>query len=283
MEYTNPGNHKNDGNNAKQEKMRMSDRFITAMFLPKEYGKLLNLKTGRIISYFILLILLVSVIQYAIPALGAIAGMGGVKNIILNEIPEFSLKDGKFSYAEKVEQRDENAGVYFLVDTSVNAFTKEDVPEDVVEAVMVSSTNILVYNSVSGLGGMVQEDTFDRYKELTITNQTVADADIIIYIAMFFAFIILYVMAFIKYLFSGLFYAVVMYLLTKTMLMETGFGTIYKIALFAQSTGAVVVAVTYCINSALFILAGSAFNMLITIIIMNKALLQMKIERDGAV
>lgn len=283
MEYTTPVNDKNNGNNAKQEKMRMSDRFITAMFLPKDYGKLLKLKTGRIISYFLLLLLLVSVIQYVIPTLGAIAGMGGVKNIILNEIPEFSLKDGKFSFAEKLEQEDENTGVYLLVDTSVNKFTKDDIPEDVVEAIMVSSTNILVYNSVSGLGGMVQEDTFDHYKELTITNKTVADASIIIYIAMFFAFIILYVMTFVKYLFSGLFYAVVMYLLTKTMLMETEFGAIYKVALFAQSTGAIVVAVTYCINSTLFILAGSAFNMLITIIIMNKALLQMKMEQDKTI
>ena len=280
MEHTNTANNHNA---AKPNNMRMTDRFLTAMFLPKEYGKLLSLKIGKMICYLFLLLLLVSVIQYAIPALGAIAGLGGVKNIVLNEIPEFSLKAGKFSYAGRVEQQDDNSGVYFLMDTSTDKFTKDDIPEDAMEAILVSSTNILVCNNISGLGGIVQEDTFDHYKDFTITNQTVADSSAILYIAMFFMFILLYVMTFIKYLFSGLFFAVVMYLLTRTMLMEMEFGKVYKVALFAQSTGAIVIAITYCINTTLFILAGSAFNMLITVIIMNRALIHLKMEQDTAI
>lgn len=281
MEYTNPVNNKSNEQKEKQERMKMSDRFITAMFLPKEYDKLLKLKMGKMISYFLVLVLLVSIIQYAIPTLGAVAGMGGIKNIILNEIPDFSLKDGRFSYDEKVEKLDEEAGIYFMVDTSVDKFTREDVPDDVIEAIMVSNSNMLVYNKISGLGGITQEETFDHYKDFTITNQTVADASLAIYLTMLFIFIMLYVMLAVEYLFSGLFYALVMYLLTKTMLMEMNFGTVYKIALFAKSTGAIVMAITYCINNNLFILAGSSFNMLLTIIIMNKVLLQMKLKQDS--
>lgn len=283
MEYTNQMKNKSDEGRQEQEGMKISDRFITAMFLPKEYGKLLKLKKGKIISYFFLLLLLVSTIQYAIPTLGAIVGMGGIKNIILNEIPDFSLKDGKFSYNEKIEKRDDESGVYFLVDTSVQRFTKEDVPEDVVEAIMVSNTNMLVYNNISGLGGIVQEENFERYKEFSITNQTVADADIVLYLAMLPVFVMLCIVLAVEYLFSGLFYALVMYLLTKTMFMKMDFGTVYKIALFAKSTGAIVMAVTYCINNTLFILAASSFNMLITIIIMNKALVQIKLKQDSGV
>lgn len=282
MEYINPVNGDNNEDRAKKNPMRMSDRFLTAMFLPKEYRTLLELKMSKMVNYLCLLMLLVSVIQYAIPALGAIAGMGGIKNIILNEIPEFSLKEGIFSYDGKVEKLDESAGVYFLIDTSVERFTKDDIPEDIVEAILVSSTNILVCNNISGLGGVVQEDTFGHYKDFVITNQTIADASSIIYVMMFFVFVLLYILTFVKYLFSGLFYAFVMYLLTRTMLMKTEFGKIYKTALFAQSTGAIVIAVTYCINTTIFILAGSAFNMLITVIIMNKALIQMKMEQDTA-
>ncbi len=280
MEDINSVNSDNNKDCKKENPMRMSDRFLTAMFLPKEYGKLLELKMGKVVSYLFLLLLLVSVIQYAIPVLGAIAGMGGIKNIIMNEVPEFSFKEGIFSYDGKVEKLDESAGVYFLVDTSVDRFTKEDVPEDIVEAILVSSTNILVCNNIAGMGNVIQEDTFDYYKDFVVTNQTMADLSSVIYIVIFFVFILLYILTFIKYLFSGLFYAFVMYLLTRTMLLEMEFGKIYKIALFAQSIGAVVIAVTYCINTAIFILAGSAFNMLITVILMNKALLQMKIEQD---
>lgn len=279
MEYTNyeENEHSDDGS----QRMGIADRFITAMFLPKEYGKLLRLKTGKVVVYLILLILLTSVIQYAIPALGAIAGLGGIKNIVLNEIPDFALTEGSFSFGERLEKKDEDMGVYVLVDTSKEKFTKEDIPDGMMEAVMVSKSNILVYNNVTGIGGMLQEDTFDRYKGITFTNETVAGGVNWIYGILAFLFAGLYAAAFIKYLFMGLFYAVVMYLLSKTMMMDLTFGKVYKIALFAQSVGAIVMAVVYCIGSPLFILTGSAFNMLVTVILMNKALVYMKLESEA--
>ncbi|MDE6760642.1 MAG: DUF1189 domain-containing protein [Lachnospiraceae bacterium] len=263
------------------KKMGIADRFITAMFLPKEYGSLLRLKAGKIISYLILLILLTSLIQYAIPALGAITGLGGLKNIILNEIPDFALEEGKFSFGEKLERKDTNLGVYVLVDTDKEKFTKDDIPDGMMEAVLVSSTNILLYNNVAGIGGMLQEDTFDHYKSITITNQTIANGVNWIYAILILLFVSMYIGAFIKYLFAALLYSAVMYLLSKTMMMELTYGTVYKIALFAQSVGAIVMAVVYCIGSPLFILTGSAFNMLVTVILMNKALVQMKLENEA--
>lgn len=263
------------------KKMGIADRFITAMFLPREYGSLLRLKAGMIIGYLILLILLTSVIQYVIPVLGAITGLGGIKSIILNEIPDFALEGGRFSFGEKLERKDTNLGVYVLVDTEKEKFTKEDIPDGMAEAILVSSTNILLYNSVMGIGGTLQEDTFDHYKSITITNQTIANGVNWIYAILILLFVSMYIGALIKYLFTALFYSAVMYLLSKTMMMELTFGTVYKIALFAQSVGAVVMAVVYCIGAPLIILTGSAFNMLVTVIIMNKALVQMKLEHEA--
>lgn len=279
MEYTNYEG--NEQPKKESQKMGMADCFITAMFLPKEYGNLLRLKLGKIVVYLIFLIFLTSLIQYAIPALGAIAGLGGIKNIVLSEIPDFALTEGSFSFGERLEKKDEEMGVYILVDTSKEKFTKDDIPDGMMEAIMVSKSNILVYNNVTGIGGMLQEDTFDHYKGITLTNQTIANGVSWIYAILAFVFVSLYVAAFIKYLFIGLFYAVVMYLLSKTMMMELTFGKVYKIALFAQSVGAVVMAVVYCIGSPLFILTGSAFNMLVTVIIMNKALVYMKLESEA--
>lgn len=279
MEYTNYEEDKHSENSTK--KMGIADRFITAMFLPKEYGSLLQLKVGKIVSYIILLIFLTAVIQYAIPALGAITGLGGIKNIILNEIPDFALEEGRFFFGEKLERKDTNLGVYVLVDTDKEKFTKEDIPDGMMEAVLVSSTNILLYNNVVGIGGMLQEETFDRYKAVTITNQTIANGVNWIYAILILLFVSMYIGALIKYLVTALFYAAVMYLLSKTMMMEVTFGKVYKIALFAQSVGSIVMAIVYCIGAPLFILTGSAFNMLVTVILMNKALVQMKLEHEA--
>lgn len=282
MEDMNSANSNETNQNEDENKMSMADRFVTAMFLPKEYSKLLQLKTSKVAGYLVLLLFLIAFIQYAIPALGALAGMGGVKDIILNQIPEFSLENGVFELGEVYEKKDENMGVYILVDTSKKTVSKEDVPEDMMEAILVSKNNMIVYNNVTGLGSNYAEEKFATYKDITINNQTIADASGVIYFILGCVFVILLIGVVVKYFFMALFYSVIMYLLSKTMMMDLTFGRVYKIALFAMSIGAIVVAVSYCINSPLFILASSGFNMLITVIIMNKALFQMKIEESGA-
>lgn len=277
MDYTNPENNNQD----EQQRMSMADRFITAMFTPKEYGKLLQLKSGSVIGFLALVIFLVSFIQYAIPTLGAVAGMGGIRNMIENQIPQFSLKDGVFTLDEKIEQQDNSMGVYILVDTSKKKFTKDDIPANVVEAIMVSKSNVLLYNEVTGIGKLVQEEKFSDYKELTISNATLADASAMFYVMVVIVYLFVYLFVLAKYLFAAIFYAVVIYLLSKTMMMELTFGKVYEIALFAQAFGSIVMAVTYCIGSVMLVLTGSAFNMLVTVILMNKAIMTMKMEQDA--
>ncbi len=277
MDYTNP----EMDNQNEQERMSMADRFITAMFTPREYGKLLRLRSGSVIGFLVLVSFLISFIQYAIPTLGAVAGMGGIRNIVENQIPQFSLKNGEFTLDEKIEKQDNSVGVYVLVDTSKKKFTKEDIPANVVEAILVSKSNILLYNEVTGVGKLVQEEKFSDYKNLTISNTTLADASTMFYIMMVVVYVFVYLFVLVKYLFTAVFYAVVMYLLSKTMMLDLTFGKVYKIALFAQAFGSIVMAVTYCIGSAILVLTGSAFNMLVTVILMNKAIMTMKMEQDA--
>ena len=207
--------------------------------------------------------------------------MGGIRNIVENQIPQFSLKNGEFTLDEKIEKQDNSVGVYVLVDTSKKKFTKEDIPANVVEAILVSKSNILLYNEVTGVGKLVQEEKFSDYKNLTISNTTLADASTMFYIMMVVVYVFVYLFVLVKYLFTAVFYAVVMYLLSKTMMLDLTFGKVYKIALFAQAFGSIVMAVTYCIGSAILVLTGSAFNMLVTVILMNKAIMTMKMEQDA--
>ncbi|MDE5778286.1 MAG: DUF1189 domain-containing protein [Lachnospiraceae bacterium] len=266
-------NSENQQNAELKEKVGMADCFVISMFSPKEYGKLIKLGTGRVAFYLVLLTLLVSVIQYAIPVLSAVAAMGGMKEIIMNEVPEFSLENGKFSFSEKLEQSDEQAGIYMIVDTDVREYTKKDVPAHTIEAIMVSESNILAYNSLAGLGGMTEETRFSDFKDLTMDNVKLADMSGLIYAGMAVIFVFIWLFVFAKHMLVALFYSVVILFLTKSMMADASFGKTYKVALFAQSIGAVVMAVTYCINNSLFIMAGSIFNIFITVAIMNRALI----------
>ncbi len=256
---------------AAPENMSMADRFITAMFLPGEYPSLMKLTMGRIISYLTVLILLVSLIQYGIPMLASIAGHGGVRNYIIEELPEFSFENGKFTLADKLEVKDNDAGVYILVDTSVDKFTEDDVATDMAEVFLVSNTNMLMYNNVMGVGGVVQEQELSKFGDMSFNNESIAKFAPVIYICMIFSFVLLYVLTFIKYLITGFFYALIMYMISKLMTGKATLGVMYKIAIFAQSIGVIVVAVADFIGAPVLMMAGSTFSMLVTVLIMNRA------------
>lgn len=262
-------NTNNSDDNSK--KMSMADRFITAMFLPGEYPALIRLTAGKIISFLIFLILLLSLIQYGVPALAALVGYGGVRGFIIDEMPDFSLQNGVFFVSEKYEWDDSDAGIYMLIDTDKESFTEDDVDKDMLQVMLVSRSNILMYNNITGMTGLVQEQKFSELSGITIDNESVANMAPLIYIGMFITFVVLYLFTLIRYIISALFYALILYMLSRIMSGGLSFGKIYKIALFAQTIGAIVSAVANFIGTPVFIMAGSTFAMIVTVLIMNRA------------
>ena len=258
---------KNPGN------MKLSECFMTAMFAPREYrSSLLKLPTKKMVGYFLCLILLLTVIQSVIPTAGAIAGMGGFRKIIMERIPDFELKDGTFYLDDRIEIDDEQSGMYVLIDTNVDKFTEDDVNSgtDVFETILVSRSNMIVSNSAAGMGIMSQEYKFSDFGDLQITNETLADMEPLYYMMMFFIFIAVYIAMGVKYMFSALFFAAFIFFMTKMMMLDAGFGETYQVAMYAKTIGSIVEAVTYCIGSPLLMMAGSVFNMFVTLMIMNR-------------
>ena len=76
------------------------------------------------------------------------------------------------------------------------------------------------------------------------------------------------------------FCAAVMMVLAKVMLDKITFGEIYKISLYAYSVGALVMAITICIGIPTIALAGEAFGIFITMVIINRVLLKKKAEKE---
>lgn len=261
-----------------EEKFTLIDSLITAMFVPKEYNKLLKLSVGKITRYVFVVLLLVCLIRYAVPVLGSIAGLGGMEGILMNETPQFALEDGKFSYEEKVEQIDEASRICLIVDTTVDEYTKEDVPANMLQAVLVSENNMLVYNSLYGMGAMVESQRFEDLKELTITNQTVADMSGFLYAGLIFLFLVVWFASVIEYLLMAFFYGGITYVFLKALIPNLTFGTAYKTAVFAQTIGLIVESITCSLGIETLYMAGGFFNVLVTVSLMNKVLVRFKIN-----
>ncbi len=258
----------------KDNDLTMVDRFLIAMLSPKEYGRLLREKTGKLVQFLSLLIFIVTMFRIVIPTLAFVAGMGGVKNIIINEIPDFSLENGRFTLEERIEKEDEVSGIYVLCDTEVEKFTKADIPENVVEAVLISKSNMLVYNEITGMTGAVQDTAFSDFKEFTINNRLVADKAGLIYFLMGIIFLAAFFIEAFAYMMLGLFFSLFMFLFAGTFRLgaPVSFGRIYKTSIYAQTIGTIVYAVACCTGNSIFILAGSIFQCTVSIYIMQKVL-----------
>lgn len=258
------------------EKITVADRFLIAMFSPKEYGKILKEKTNKAVWFTILLIFLCTMIRYVIPTVALIAGMGGMKDIIINEVPEFSLENGEFILEKRIEKDDELSGVYVLIDTDVKKFTNDDVPKGVVEAVLISKTNMLVYNEYTGFTGETQEALFSEWKDITITNKTIIDNVGFVYFGIVTMLIVMYFFELSKYLMMGLFYSLFMLVYVKMFMLPTSFGQVFKTSVYAQAIGTLVYAITCCIGNATLMFAGNVFEILITFSIMRKVIFPIK-------
>ncbi len=267
--------NENISKSKKEEKCTLIDCMIIAMFSAKEYPKLLKLSKRKVVWYIVIVSLLIGVVQYAIPVLGSLAGLGGVEGIFTHEVPEFSLQDGELYVEERIENADEVTGVYLLIDTTVDTFTKKDVPGNMMQAVLISKSNILVYSSVYGMGAMVEEEKFESLKDVVFSNQTVIDYSAAIYISLLFAFIGMWIFVALEYLLTALFYAGFMYLLLKGIMPELTFATVYKVFLFAQTIGAIAVAISYCLGSSMLFMAAGFFRVIVTLAMSNKVLLGM--------
>lgn len=258
------------------EKITVADRFLIAMFSPKEYGKILKEKTNKAVWFTILMIFLCTMIRYVIPTVALIAGMGGMKDIIINEVPEFSLGNGEFTLEKRIEKDDELSGVYVLIDTDVKKFTNDDVPNGVIEAVLISKTNMLVYNEYTGFTGETQEVLFSEWKDITITNKTIIDNVGFVYFGIVIMLISMYFFELGKYLMMGLFYSLFMLVYVKMFMLPTSFGQVFKTSVYAQAIGTLVYAITCCIGNATLMFAGNVFEILITFSIMRKVIFPIK-------
>jgi len=258
---------------SKNEKVTMADRFLIAMFSPKEYDKLLKLPMKNVITFLLCLISLLTIVQAVIPTFGAVAGMGGMKNLILNRIPDFELKDGKFFYADRYEVNDEQSGIYILVDTDQEEFVDSDLKREAntVETILVSRTNMLVSNYIGGVEALRQNYQFKDFGDFYVSNESLTNYIPFFYLCMIIGCVFSFFILLIRYLVSALCYAAFIYAIERFLLQKTiQFGQTYLVAIFAKTVGTIVLAVAICAGTTLIIMAADSFAVFTTVIIMNK-------------
>lgn len=264
----------------KEKKLYILDYFKIALFMPRKYKVLLKQSDWGLVKYLLVVGLIMTMMQGVIPALGAVVGLGGLDQIILYQMPDFSFKDGELSIDGKFEFDEKEVSTYYLIDTSVEHFDEEDIPDGMIQVFLISRTNMLLYNRISGMPPTIQEEKFSDYKEINLDNKKLTKWKPLIYVCFVIYMIIFFVMLMIKYLVTALIFAGFNMLYVKLLASPISFGNVFKIALYAQTVCGIYESIaTYGTSSGLQVLAITCGTILM-IFLMNRAIVNIAMPKN---
>ena len=242
-----------------QEKISFTEQIRIALSKPTWYKSLFQQSVGKHIAYFLVLLVLITVIQYVIPTTAYIQSVGGLEPLLMEVIPTFSLENGELTVDQVVEI--EQNGVRMVIDTSVDAYKQEDaieVAKEVEDAMpvvyLVSRTNIACNQVTAPLSiasfGEISFDNRDLYQ--------IAPVYLVTYGITFFFYNI------VAYVISALFFALFGYLMNRVLKLNLKFGQIFVIAMYAKSIEILIESVLQVVGMPLLYYIGSIVGIFIT-------------------
>lgn len=242
-----------------KEDISFTEQIRIALSKPLWYKSLFQQSLKKHVCYFLILIVLTTVIRSVIPTAAYIQSVGGLQRLLLEGIPTFSFTNGELTVDEVVDI--ERNGVQLYIDTSKESYTLEDakaaaagMDDSFALVYLVSRTN-MVCNQVS------VPYSFQELQGFTLDNQIVYQiAPAYLIFSVLFAFF--YNMA--AYLFSALFFAVFGYLINRVLNLKLRFGQIYLIAMYAKSVQILLEAVLEVAGFSLLYYIGSIAGIFIT-------------------
>ena len=253
------------------------DQLVYAIAKPQKYYMLSGLKKKKIIGYFICLMFLLTVVAVGIPFAGYISSMGGFSTFFTEKIPAFVLENSELEMDGVVEINQN--GTQFIVDTSVEAFTEEDVDSAYQASILISKTNVL-----EQAGDMVQIFTFEELSQefaalginLYIDNQTLVGLVHYIYVFLVVFFLCSVVGITLSYMISGLLFAFCGQSFNLMTGIKLSFGKVYLIALYAQTAMSLLNYISNYISSGFVVMIIWMVGMMLTLRLVNIGILSHK-------
>ena len=71
--------------------MNFSEQIVYAMFKPSKYKEMIKLKTSRFVGFTIVLMLVLGIVTFAVPAGAYIMGFGGFEKLFTNKMSNIRM------------------------------------------------------------------------------------------------------------------------------------------------------------------------------------------------
>lgn len=211
------------------EKISVWEQLRIACTKPRQYKKLLNLKKWKVAIFTLLLGLVITLLGPVMDLAGFSVSVGGPKNFVMNRLPAFELKDGQLTLDHAV---DFNLGaIHISADSSKKTVGKDDFDEKYSDEIHFSKNNMAIKTSVMG---QTVTKNFNTMKNVTFTNQDMANLLPLVYFMVFVALLFVYGGVILQYLFYCLLISWLVSLNMRTRNQPMAFGKIFQMSIYAR-------------------------------------------------
>lgn len=221
--------------------MKLSQRFITAVYKFDKYNELINTTVGSSLAYYFLISILTVVIMSA----AVFPAVSEIYSSISQNVPEFEITDGKLTAEDTV---DINAGgTVVKVDSSVDDIEELVNAEDYVQGIFISSSELIVDSKLSNIYNRTSLETFEGLDNSSLKA------------ALVFLKYLTYMLAFVFLMLSKVVFLLFVWCVAKLMsnLFRGGLGfkDSLKLGIYASTTASI-------IKSVLLVFAVSMHNII---------------------
>lgn len=226
----------------KKEKFGFGRQWLAAVIKWKDYEKLTRVSGGKMVGFVALLILLCSLVQYIFP--NAVDLMTGKEflspeetDILLKEVPSFSIKNGAFSIDSPVFM--DQGNIFIYADDNIDYLGLSDLQDFVQDAsysyqsvLIVTRTNLLFYNQYK-----YQELVFSDLPSLSLTfNEAfLQKLRMLLYVIMIVALVFVCLFSFGLYFLYSLIYSLFGMIFNAVLNGRLDFGEVYRASVYAKA------------------------------------------------
>lgn len=212
-----------------QTRLNFFQQIYYAICKPTRYYRLTKVSNGRLTGFVFLFVLITSLFSI-IPIIIDMVGPNGIIQVLREDLPEFEMIDGELWVSETYEG--EEAGSYVRVDTGVDKFSYDDIDKSYYQVVLISRTNMIVYQSF----GRTQEIDFSDLRGLDFDNSIIDAIIPFVYIILIIVVVLVYLFKVAWYFFLALLASLLGLIVSAISRARLLYATIYKTAVYSLVT-----------------------------------------------
>ncbi|MGN0389280.1 MAG: DUF1189 family protein [Wujia sp.] len=257
--------------------MRLSEQIVYGMFKPSKYKEMLTLPTRKFVTYVIIMMLVLGIVGFDVPAASIISGFGGFEKLFSQSLGQVSYKDGTLSVSNDFNMHINYAN--FIVDTTQETVQNQSLKKEGMFFAVGSKTirvSAVIGSKVTDYGIYYLSD----YLPEGFNNDSLLALIPSIYAGFFLTLIGVMCSYFLKYGLISLLLSVLVNSMNKQFELNLRFGQVFALCFYAQSFGMLLSNFNLAV-SLLPSMLVSMIGIFVTIHMLTTSVVLMKQEREN--